>query len=91
MVPHTLLLSKVCGFYLGGNILKETPETLKRKIENINRKIVKVMAQNRCYRTDGKYQELIAERSRLIIELGRLIRKVEYIKELEYKNRGVRL
>lgn len=64
---------------------------LKNKIEKTNRKIVKVMVQNSHYKTDERYQKLITERADLIKKLGRLIRKVEYIRELEYKNRGVRL
>jgi len=91
MVPHILLLAKYVVFYLGGSILKETPERLKREINCINERLIKIMAKNSHYKNDPEYINLRTKRDEAIRKLGRLVRKVEYIEELKYKNRGVRL
>ncbi len=71
--------------------MKETAESIKKEIEKVNIKLVEMMAKNTHYKTSEEYKELRTKRLELVKKLGRLIRKVEYVEELEVRNRGVKL
>ena len=82
MVPHTLLLSKVCGFYLGGKKLgSKEQEELRKQLFETNLSLA-LLKRSENYLYNPEYRDL----RMLKIKLDKLLKKLALKAAEERKN-----